>query len=68
MGGVAVVADSSACLPPELVSQLGIHVVPLRFFIEGQVVSRWNRHNSYGCLPHAASHSGTPYYIGSYAQ
>ena len=36
MGRVAVVTDSSACLPGELVSELGIHVVPLRFFIDGK--------------------------------
>jgi DegV family protein with EDD domain len=33
MGRVAVVTDSSACLPPELVAELGIYVVPLRFFV-----------------------------------
>ena len=32
MGRVAVVTDSSTCLPPELVAELGIYVVPLRFF------------------------------------
>ena len=36
MGRVAIVTDSSACLPPDLVSGLGIHVVPLRFFIDGR--------------------------------
>ena len=34
MGRVAVVTDSSACLPQEIVGDLGIHVVPLRFFID----------------------------------
>jgi len=36
MGHVAVVTDSSACLPPELVAELGIYVVPLSFFIGGR--------------------------------
>lgn len=36
MGNVGVVTDSSACLPSELVAGLGIHVVPLRFFIDGK--------------------------------
>jgi len=34
MGRVAVVTDSSACLPPAIVADLGIHVVPLRFCID----------------------------------
>jgi DegV family protein with EDD domain len=33
MGQVAVVTDSGACLPPEVVAALGIEVVPLRFYI-----------------------------------
>jgi len=36
MGRVAVVTDSSACLPTEQVSGLGIYVVPLRFTVEGK--------------------------------
>ena len=36
MRRVAVVTDSSACLPAELVSQLGICVVPLRFLISNR--------------------------------
>lgn len=35
MGRVAVLTDSSACLSLDGASQLGIHVVPLRFFIDG---------------------------------
>jgi len=33
VGRVAVVTDSSACFPPDLVAELGIYVVPLRFFV-----------------------------------
>jgi DegV family protein with EDD domain len=36
MGRVAVVTDSSACLPGDLVSELDVHVVPLRFSIDGE--------------------------------
>ncbi len=35
MTRVAVVTDSTVCLPPELVSLHGIGVVPLRFVLEG---------------------------------
>lgn len=37
MPGVAVVADSSACLPPELREEYGIIVVPLSFLLDGEL-------------------------------
>ncbi len=33
---VALVCDSAACLPPELVSELGIQVVPMELVIDGR--------------------------------
>jgi len=36
MAGVGVITDSSVCLPSELVGLHHIHVVPLRFFLNGR--------------------------------
>lgn len=36
MQSVAVITDSSACLPADMVSALHIQVAPLRFFIDGK--------------------------------
>lgn len=37
MGKVAIITDSSACLPQEMVEKYGILVVPMRLIIQGQV-------------------------------
>lgn len=34
---VALVADSSCCLPADVVSRLGVHIVPLSYEIEGEM-------------------------------
>jgi len=36
MGRVAVVTDSSACLPPHLGAEFDVYIAPLRFFIDGR--------------------------------
>jgi DegV family protein with EDD domain len=36
MGRIAIVTDSAACLPPELVREYGIEVVPFRLLWEGR--------------------------------
>jgi DegV family protein with EDD domain len=38
MPRVAIVADSSACLPPDLVRRYGINIVPLALLIDGAVI------------------------------
>src|SRR3972149_1105553 len=37
MATVAVVTDSSACLPPEVIEEHGIIVVPLAFLFDGEL-------------------------------
>ncbi len=36
MKDVAIVADSTCCLPPELIEEYGIHLVPLQIVYEGK--------------------------------
>ncbi|MFC1952434.1 DegV family protein [Chloroflexota bacterium] len=41
MQKVAIVTDSIACLPQEIVAQYGIRIVPLNFYSEGKVYKEW---------------------------
>jgi len=41
MQKVAIVTDSIACLPPELVRQYQIHIVPINLYFEDKVYKDW---------------------------
>jgi fatty acid-binding protein DegV len=38
MGRIAVVTDSAACIPPDLLEQYNIHVVPFRLISRGSAL------------------------------